>query len=215
MAWERALELYHADGMSYFWNASCRQERGVRIALVVPGGVDRSGEYRVTPALLALIRRLALRDEVHVLALRQEDDACDWDFAGARIHNVGSRRTRLRAVRAVCEMHRSSHFALVHAVWSGACGQVAVAAAALLGIPSLIHVAGGELVALPEIGYGGRLRWRPNGYHSEWIWTAGRRARRCAVRSAARPGWYTWQASTGSRIRRRCYARWRRSRSGV
>jgi len=132
----------------------------VRIALVVPGGVDRSGEYRVIPALLALIRRLALRDEVHVLALRQEDDACDWDLAGARIHNVGSRRTRLRAVRAVCEMHRSSHFALVHAVWSGACGQVAVAAAALLGIPSLIHVAGGELVALPEIGYGGRLRWR-------------------------------------------------------
>ena len=219
----------------------------MRIALVVPGGVDRSGEHRVIPALLALIRRLALRDEVHVLALRQEDDACDWDLAGARIHNVGSRRTRLRAVRAVCEMHRSSHFALVHAVWSGACGQVAVAAAALLGIPSLIHVAGGELVALPEIGYGGRLRWRGrisegmvlraasvitaasapvvemisrlglglNGYHSEWIWTAGRRARRCAVRSAARPGWYTWQASTGSRIRRRCYARWRSSRSGV
>ena len=132
----------------------------MRIALVVPGGVDRTSEYRVVPALLALIRRLALRDEVHVLALRQEDDACDWDLAGARIHNVGSRRTRLRAVRAVCEMHRSSHFALVHAVWSGACGQVAVAAATLLGIPSLIHVAGGELVALPEIGYGGRLRWR-------------------------------------------------------
>jgi glycosyltransferase involved in cell wall biosynthesis len=135
-------------------------ERGVRIALVVPGGVDRSGEHRVIPALLALIRRLALRDEVHVLALLQEDDAGDWDLAGARIHNVGSRRTRLRAVRAVCEMHRSSHFALVHAVWSGACGQVAVAAAALLGIPSLIHVTGGELVALPEIGYGERLRWR-------------------------------------------------------
>ena len=27
----------------------------MRIALVVPGGVDRSGEYRVIPALLALI----------------------------------------------------------------------------------------------------------------------------------------------------------------
>jgi glycosyltransferase involved in cell wall biosynthesis len=126
----------------------------------VPGGVDRSGEYRVIPALIALIRRLAVRDEIQVLALSQEDRACDWDLAGARIHNVGSRRTRLRAVRSICEMHRSSHFALVHAVWSGACGQVAVAAAALLGIPSLVHVAGGELVALPEIGYGRQLRWR-------------------------------------------------------
>jgi glycosyltransferase involved in cell wall biosynthesis len=37
---------------------------------------------------------------------------------------------------------------------------VAVAAAALLRIPSLIHVAGGELAALSDIGYGGQLRWR-------------------------------------------------------
>jgi glycosyltransferase involved in cell wall biosynthesis len=144
----------------FLQRAQAPGDKGVRIALVVPGGVDRSGEYRVIPALIAFIHRLALQDEVHVLALRQEDNACDWDLAGARIHSVGSRRTRLRAVRLLCEMHRSSHFALVHAIWSGACGQVAVAAAALLGIPSLIHVAGGELVALPEIGYGSRLRWR-------------------------------------------------------
>jgi glycosyltransferase involved in cell wall biosynthesis len=135
-------------------------EKGVRIALVVPGGVDRSGEYRVIPALIALIRRLALHDEVHVFALSQEDSAGEWNLAGAYIHNVGSRRTRLRALRTICEMHRSTHFALVQAIWSGACGQVAVAAAALLGISSLVHVAGGELVALPEIGYGGQLRWR-------------------------------------------------------
>lgn len=31
----------------------------MRIALVVPGGVDQSGEYRVIPVLLALIGRLA------------------------------------------------------------------------------------------------------------------------------------------------------------
>ena len=132
----------------------------MRIALIVPGGVDRSGEYRVIPALIALIRRLAMHEEVHVFALRQEDRAGDWDLAGARIHNVGSHHTRLRAVRSICEMHRSSPFVIVHAIWSGAGGQIAVAAAALLGIPSLIHVAGGELVALPEIGYGSRLRWR-------------------------------------------------------
>lgn len=132
----------------------------MRIALVVPGGVDRSGEYRVIPALIALIRRLAMHEELHVFALRQEDRVGNWDLAGARIHNIGSRHTRLRAVRSICAMHRSSQFAIVHAIWSGACGQVAVAAAALLGIPSLIHVAGGELVALPDIGYGNQLRWR-------------------------------------------------------
>jgi glycosyltransferase involved in cell wall biosynthesis len=114
----------------------------------------------VIPALIALIRRLALRDDVQVVALSQEDRPGDWDLAGARIHNVGARHRRVRAVGAICRMHRSARFALVHSIWSGACGQVAVAAAALLGIPSLIHIAGGELVALPEIGYGGQLRWR-------------------------------------------------------
>jgi glycosyltransferase involved in cell wall biosynthesis len=132
----------------------------VAIAVVVPGGVDRSGEYRTIPALIALIRRLALHEEVHVFALSQEARAGEWDLAGARIHNIGEGSTRLRAVRAICEMHRSARFAIVHSIWSGAGGQVAVAAGALLGIPSLIHVAGGELVALPDIGYGGRLRWR-------------------------------------------------------
>jgi glycosyltransferase involved in cell wall biosynthesis len=126
----------------------------------VPGGVDRSCEYRVIPALIALIRRLARHDEVHVFALHQEDLASNWDLAGARIHNVGVRHTRVRALRTICEMHRSTDFAVVHAIWSGAGGQVAVVAAALLGIPSLIHIAGGEVVALTDIGYGSRLHWR-------------------------------------------------------
>jgi glycosyltransferase involved in cell wall biosynthesis len=132
----------------------------LRIALVVPGGVDRSGEYRVIPALIALIRRLALHEEIHVFALNQERDAGAWDLAGARVHNIGASHTRLRALYSICALHRSSNFALVHAIWSGVGGQIAVAAAKLLGIPSLIHVAGGELVALPEIGYGTQLRWR-------------------------------------------------------
>jgi glycosyltransferase involved in cell wall biosynthesis len=132
----------------------------VRIAIVVPGGVDRSGEYRVIPALIALIRRLAMHEEVHVFALRQQDRAGDWHLAGARIHNVGSRHTRLRAVRSICALHRAAPLSLVHSIWSGPGGQVAVAAAALLGVPSLIHVAGGELAAVPDIGYGGGLGWR-------------------------------------------------------
>ncbi len=61
---------------------------------------------------------------------------------------------------AIAALHRSCPFAVVHAIWSGACGEVAVTAARILGIPSVVHVAGGELVALREIGYGGRLNWR-------------------------------------------------------
>jgi glycosyltransferase involved in cell wall biosynthesis len=132
----------------------------MRIAMVVPGGVDRSGEYRVIPALLGLIERLSLHDDVQVIALRQEIQPGAWELGGAHIHNIGARHTRLRAVHAIYRMHRSLPFDLIHAIWSGSCGVVAAAAGRLLGIPSLIHVAGGELVSIPDIGYGGLQRRR-------------------------------------------------------
>src|SRR5688572_15271361 len=143
--------------------ASFSMDKGacyVRIALIVPGGVDRSGEYRVIPALLALIKRLSSHHTLEVFALGQEPRPGSWDLAGARIHNIGNGYTRLRAVRAICAQHQRSRFQVVQAIWSGPCGLVALAAAKLLGVPSLVHVAGGELVALPAISYGGRLTWR-------------------------------------------------------
>ncbi len=131
----------------------------MKVALVVPGGVDRSGERRVIPALLALIERLSAHHELHVFALRQGAAAEEWNLLGARIHNIGDGWTRVRAVRAIVAEHRASPFQLVQSIFSGACGLVAVAAARLLGIPSLVHSAGGEPVRLPEIRFGGRVTW--------------------------------------------------------
>jgi glycosyltransferase involved in cell wall biosynthesis len=134
-------------------------EGAVKLALVVPGGVDRSGDHRVIPALLALIERLARTHEVHVFALRQEAAAGRWELAGASIHNIGDGWTRLRAIAAIRAEHRRAPFDRIQAIFSGSCGLVAVAAARLLRLPSLVHIAGGELVALHDIGYGGRRRW--------------------------------------------------------
>jgi glycosyltransferase involved in cell wall biosynthesis len=132
----------------------------MRIALVVPGGVDPSGENRVIPALLALVRRLARTHDLQVFALRQQALPGRWELFGAPVQNIGARRSRLRGVRAICAEHRMHPFDVIHAIWSGSPGLVAVAAARILGVPSVVHVAGGELVALPAIAYGGRLTWR-------------------------------------------------------
>jgi glycosyltransferase involved in cell wall biosynthesis len=132
----------------------------MKLALVVPGGVDRSGEYRVIPALLALIERLSAHHELHVFALYQEPDPATWKLLGARVHNIGRRATGLRAVRAILREHRAAPFELVQSFFSGACGLIAVSAARLLGIPSVVHVAGGEPVRFADIHYGGRLRLR-------------------------------------------------------
>src|SRR5580658_2191448 len=69
----------------------------MKVALIVPGGVDRSGEYRVIPAIQALIKRLSLHHDVRVFALTQEPLPGVWSFAGAKIFNIGSRFTRIRA----------------------------------------------------------------------------------------------------------------------
>lgn len=138
-----------------------------RVALVVPGGVDRTGEYRVIPALLSLLERLATRFDVDVFALTQETRPAQWDLLGTRIHNIGVRATRPRAVVAIVREHADRPFSLVHSIFSGACGLIAVVSARLLRVPAVIHVAGGELVALRDIDYGGmttaRARLRERG----------------------------------------------------
>jgi glycosyltransferase involved in cell wall biosynthesis len=132
----------------------------VKLALVVPGGVDRTGEFRVIPALLALIERLARTHDVHVFALHQEAAAGRWALAGATVHNIGHGWTRLRAIATIRTEHRRAPFDLIHTIFSGSCSLVAVASAKLLRLSSLVHVAGGELVALHEIDYGGRRKWK-------------------------------------------------------
>lgn len=132
----------------------------MKLALVLPGGVDRSGEFRVIPVVLALIERLARTHEVHVFALRQEASTGRWQLVGATIHNIGDGWTRLRAIAAIRAEHRRAPFDVIHAIFSGSCSLVAVVAAKLLGLPSLVHIAGGELVALHGIGYGGRRQWK-------------------------------------------------------
>ena len=126
----------------------------MRIALVVPGGVDRSGEYRVIPAILWLLERLAARHDVQVIVPRQELRPGSWDLLGATVHNVGARRWRAGAVRTLLGLHRAKPFDVFHAIWARGPGEVALIAARICRRPLLVHVAGGELVWLPEVGFG-------------------------------------------------------------
>jgi glycosyltransferase involved in cell wall biosynthesis len=52
--------------------------------------------------------------------------------------------------------HRRGAFDLFHAFWATPSGVIAGVAGKLLRRPVLLHLAGGELVALPDIRYGGR-----------------------------------------------------------
>jgi glycosyltransferase involved in cell wall biosynthesis len=139
----------------------------VRLALVVPGGVDRSGEERVIPALLWLVARLALRHDVHVVALRQEPEPATWPLLGAIVHNLGLPSGGLPgsgllrfAPRLASLLARLGPIDIVHAFWAGTPAALSALATLRSGTPLVVHVAGGEVAAIPEIGYGGWLHRR-------------------------------------------------------
>lgn len=61
---------------------------------------------------------------------------------------------------AIVAEHRRKRFDVLHAFWAQGCGTAGGIAGALLGVRRILTLAGGELAALPDIGYGGRLTWR-------------------------------------------------------
>lgn len=132
----------------------------MRVALVVPGGVDRSLTERVIPALLWLIEELGRRVELVVFALGHGPAPGTWEVPGARVVDLGPLRPsrvpglafarRARDLRAALRAH--GPFDLVHAFWATPCGATALAASP--GLPLVVSLAGGELAGIADIGYG-------------------------------------------------------------
>ncbi len=134
----------------------------VHVVLVVPGGVDRGGVERVIPALLSLVERLAADHRVTVVALGQEPEAGTYSLLGATVVNVppearGPHRLARQVWRGVRAIGSQGRPDVIQAWWASVTGLCAVTASRRYGAPALVHVAGGELVAMRDIGYGGAL----------------------------------------------------------
>lgn len=135
----------------------------MKIAVLTPGGVDRSGSHRVIPCLLWLIERLVeAGDEVHVFAFSQEAEPGHWPLLGAQVHNAGRWPRSARLARMLIGEHRRAPFDVLHAFWALPSGFVGAMAGRVLGCPLLLTLPGGDVTFLPEIGYGslGRRRDR-------------------------------------------------------
>ena len=135
----------------------------MKIVLVVPGGFDRSGSERVIPALLWLTERLARRNEVHVCVLNGENEPVSYPLAGVQVHVLGRMARGLPGTRALRQWQPLLHTLasigqpdVLHGFWAGSSGLLAGLAGRKLGIPAVLSIGGGELIWLPQIGYGGR-----------------------------------------------------------
>jgi glycosyltransferase involved in cell wall biosynthesis len=136
----------------------------MRIAFVVPGFAADEHDPGI-PVVEDVLCRLREQAGIHVIALRHPEPASTYTVRGIRVTTLGggvragpARAPLLAAaIRVLRAEHRREPFAAVHGLWGDEPGAVAVAASRLLRIPSVVSVMGGELVALPAIGYGGAL----------------------------------------------------------
>ncbi len=142
----------------------------LEIGLVVPGFSAAEDDWCI-PALLGLVRELARHDSVRVFPLRYPHHRQPYRVAGAEVHPSGGAEDRglarlpllAAADRRLRRAARHRPFDILHALWIHEPGALAAWSGRRLGVPVVASVMGGELVGLPEIGYGGQLsrvnRW--------------------------------------------------------
>jgi|GEM_PF-125872 len=130
---------------------------GVQVGLILPGGLDPEGG-RSIPAIEALVERLAVHAAVRAFATAVPASGRTSCFRGIPVTPVGGWPPG-RGLATVLREHRRRRFDLFHAFWAGTPGLIASAAGLLTGRPAVLHLAGGELAALRDIGYGAGLSW--------------------------------------------------------
>jgi len=141
----------------------------MKIAVLAPG-FSRSAADWCIPALRDYVDRLAADGhQVHVFAVRWPRRRVGYTIGPVHVHPFGGgRRLGARVLwlwrdvtRTIAAEHRRGPFAVLHAFWADEPGWLAVWTARRLGLPAIVSLAGGELVAMRDIDYGLlRLRGR-------------------------------------------------------
>jgi glycosyltransferase involved in cell wall biosynthesis len=126
------------------------------------------------PCLLWLIKRLARQHDLQVIALFQDGAPAEYPLLGATVHHIGRNHTGIRAFKRIASLNGVRRIDVLHAIWGSPAGLLAALTARVLRRPMVLHLFGGELVSLPDIGYG------------ELRTSKGRRRMKLALGSAAR-----------------------------
>jgi glycosyltransferase involved in cell wall biosynthesis len=133
----------------------------------VPGFSAHDRDWCI-PALRDLARTLAASDDVRVISIRYPyerkryavDGVESIALGGALRHGGATLELWRNVLDTLRQAHHRRPFDVLHAFWATESGLLAALAGRLLGVPTLVSLAGGELVALRDIGYGDqRLLW--------------------------------------------------------
>jgi glycosyltransferase involved in cell wall biosynthesis len=137
----------------------------MRVGVVVPGFSANAEDWCI-PALRDFVGTLARTDEVRVFALRYPLTSSHYQVFGADVFACGGGLARRgesvdlwrRTIVTIAAEHRRARLDVIHAFWADETGLIAALTGRLLGVPTVVSPAGGELVAFRDIAYGGQLR---------------------------------------------------------
>jgi glycosyltransferase involved in cell wall biosynthesis len=143
----------------------------MNIGILLPGFSSDENDAAI-PVQLNLVREMAQHHEVRVLALRYPFRCDVYSIYGATVYSLGMGQVRgvgrlqlwLDALLTLRRLHQEKPFDVFHAMWADETGLLAVWAGKLLGVPSVVSIAGGELANFEDIGYGLQL-----GTFSRWM----------------------------------------------
>ncbi len=135
----------------------------LKVAMIVPA---IGNDARVmTPVVNTFVDHLGYELELHVFPLYYPSGSEVSELGAATVHPVDAPDLRLRRLvpRTLARLrreHRIRRFDAVHGLWLFPPGAVAVLAGHLLRVPSIVSIGGGEVVAIPDIQFGGLLSQR-------------------------------------------------------
>lgn len=133
----------------------------MNIGILLPGFSSDEGDWAI-PVQLTLIREMARADDVRVIALRYPHRRDRYRVHDADVIALGAGQTRglgrlclwWEALHTLRRLHHEKPFDILHAMWGDETGQIAVWAGKWLGVPTVVSLAGGELVGFQDISYG-------------------------------------------------------------
>lgn len=134
----------------------------MQIGILIPGFSADESDWCI-PVYLNLVRELARHHQVRVFPIRYPYSQVPYTVYNALVLPTGggsytrglARWRMLRRTLALIEaQHAIRPFDVLHAIWADETGAVANWAGEKLGIPSVVSLAGGELVGFSDIDYG-------------------------------------------------------------
>jgi glycosyltransferase involved in cell wall biosynthesis len=133
----------------------------VKIAIILPGGITRNLQQNVIPVMAWLVERLARKHDVHVFTLVPQAEPAH-PVVGATLHPMGYPRRSTatvltRGLHFVRALQQHGPFDVLHGLTGLPGIALAVLGGRMLNIPSVVSLVGGEVVRLPDIGYGALL----------------------------------------------------------